>query len=90
MATFTICSATPTPCTLIYPDGEVVLETVVKGELLAKSWTTSSSTARPISRLQSAVEQAVREAPDYEEAGRFVKFYEDGLNGYTYLEKLKD
>ena len=35
-----------------------------------------------------AVEMAVREGRiDHEEAGRFVKFYEEGLNGYTYLEE---
>ena len=33
------------------------------------------------------VEAAVRNGLlDYEESGRLLKFYEDGLNGYTYLE----
>ena len=36
---------------------------------------------------QSAVEFAVREGRiDHQQAGRFVKFYEEALNGYTYLE----
>ena len=40
-----------------------------------------------IDRLQSAVEFAVREGRiDHQQAGRFVKFYEEALNGYTYLE----
>ena len=32
------------------------------------------------------VETAVRAGRvDYEESGRLLQFYEDGLNGYTYL-----
>ena len=34
------------------------------------------------------VELAVREQRiGYEEAGRLLKFYEEGLQGYTYLEQ---
>jgi arginine decarboxylase len=41
--------------------------------------------------LQTAVETAVRENRlSHQEAGRFLKFYEDGLNGYTYLEESSD
>ena len=41
-----------------------------------------------INRLQTAVEIAVREGRiDHQQAGRFVKFYEEALNGYTYLEE---
>ena len=37
--------------------------------------------------LSSFVETAVREGRmDYEGAGRLLRFYEDGLHGYTYLE----
>ena len=37
------------------------------------------------------VRRAVRENRlGYQEAGRFLKFYEDGLNGYTYLEEPGD
>ena len=33
---------------------------------------------------------AVREGRiGYEEAGRFLRFYEDGLQGYTYLEEAE-
>jgi arginine decarboxylase len=40
-----------------------------------------------LDRLQVAVEQAVRAGQiNNEEAGRFVKAYEEGLGGYTYLE----
>ena len=74
------------------PDGEVMLETVVKGETVSEVLEYVQFTRDDlVSRLQSAVEQAVRSGRlNHEEAGRFVKFYEDGLNGYTYLEKLED
>ena len=40
-----------------------------------------------IDKLQTAVEYAVREGGiDHQQAGRFVEFYEEALNGYTYLE----
>lgn len=40
-----------------------------------------------IHRLQTAVETAAGKGSiDHEEAGRFVRFYEDSLNSYTYLE----
>ena len=38
-------------------------------------------------KLRQSVEVAVRENRlDYEESGRLLRFYEDGLHGYTYLE----
>ena len=44
-----------------------------------------------ITRLQTAVENAVRENRlTHQEAGRFLKFYEEALNGYTYLEEPGD
>ena len=40
-----------------------------------------------VTRLRKDVESAVREGLlGYEEAGRLVRFYEEGLHGYTYLE----
>jgi arginine decarboxylase len=37
------------------------------------------------------VEAAVREGKmGYEESGRLLRFYEDGLNGYTYLEDVHE
>jgi arginine decarboxylase len=37
--------------------------------------------------MRVAVEAAVREGRmDFEESGRLLRFYEDGLHGYTYLE----
>ena len=74
------------------PTGEVILEAIVKGDTVREvldyvEFDHSDLTTR----LQTAVETAVREGRlDYQEAGRFLKFYEDGLNGYTYLEEPGD
>jgi arginine decarboxylase len=39
-------------------------------------------------QFRTSVELAVRESRiGYEEAGRFLRYYEDGLQGYTYLEE---
>jgi arginine decarboxylase len=38
-------------------------------------------------KLREQVEVAVRDGRmDFEESGRVLRFYEDGLHGYTYLE----
>jgi arginine decarboxylase len=40
-----------------------------------------------LGKLRTDVETAVRGGRiDYEGAGRLLRFYEDGLHGYTYLE----
>ena len=42
---------------------------------------------RTIPQLRRDVEAAVREGRlGYEESGRLLRFYEEGLHGYTYLE----
>jgi len=70
--------------------GDVVLETIVKGETVSEVLDYVQFHDRDlIHRLQSAVEVAVREGRiDHRQAGRFVKFYEAGLQGYTYLEEI--
>ena len=74
------------------PTGEVVLEAIVKGDTVREVLDyVEFDHADLTTRLQTAVETAVREGRlDYQEAGRFLKFYEDGLNGYTYLEEPGD
>jgi arginine decarboxylase len=38
-------------------------------------------------KLRESVEVSVREGRlNFEESGRLLRFYEDGLHGYTYLE----
>ena len=40
-----------------------------------------------MNRLRDDVEHAVREGRmDFEQSGRLLRFYENGLHGYTYLE----
>ncbi|MBX3442997.1 MAG: biosynthetic arginine decarboxylase [Planctomyces sp.] len=73
-------------------NGEVLLETIIKGDTVSEVLDYVQFKGRDlINRLQTAVEAAVREGRiDHQQAGRFVKFYEDGLNGYTYLEEPGD
>ncbi len=68
--------------------GEIVLENIVKGQTVHEVLQYAQYDGRDlIHRLQAAVEKAVHGGLLGEaEAGRFVKFYEEGLNGYTYLE----
>jgi arginine decarboxylase len=74
------------------PNGEVVLEAIVKGDTVREVLDyVEFDHGDLITRLQAAVETAVREGRlNHQEAGRFLKFYEDGLNGYTYLEEPGD
>jgi arginine decarboxylase len=69
-------------------DGQVVLETIVKGDSVSEVLSYVQFQGRDlIHRLQSAVDVAVRAGRiDHQQAGQFVKFYEACLNGYTYLE----
>lgn len=72
--------------------GDVVLETIVKGETVSEVLDYVQFHDRDlIHRLQMAVEKAVTDGRiDHRQAGRIVKFYEDGLQGYTYLEELDE
>lgn len=72
--------------------GEVILQTMIRGETVNEVLDYVQFNGKElIDRLQSAVEVAVREGRiDNAEAGRLIKFYEDGLNGYTYLEGLRE
>ncbi len=70
-------------------DGRVSLGTMLKGETVREVLEYVEFDGRDlIDRLQTDVERAVSESRiNYEQAGALMKFYEDGLNGYTYLEK---
>jgi arginine decarboxylase len=40
-----------------------------------------------VRKMRESLEIAVRDGRlDFEESGRLLRFYEDGLHGYTYLE----
>ena len=68
--------------------GEVVLESMIKGDTVTEVLNYVQFHRRELmDRLQAAVERAVQQGRlENSEAGRCMKFYEDALNGYTYLE----
>ena len=68
--------------------GNVVLESVIKGDTVREVLDYVEFDADTLLRkLRQSVEMAVRENRlNYEESGRLLRFYEDGLHGYTYLE----
>ena len=68
--------------------GEVVLEDVIKGDTVREvlDYVQFKGDAL-VTALRKSVETAVRDGRlSYEESGRLLRFYEDGLHGYTYLE----
>ncbi len=68
--------------------GSVVIDSIVNGDTVSEVLHyVQFNRADLVDRLQVSVEAAIREGRiNNQQAGRFVKFYEDGLNGYTYLE----
>jgi arginine decarboxylase len=69
-------------------NGEIVLDTVVKGDTVREVLKYVEFNAdNLLGAFRSDVESALREGKiGYEESGRLLRFYEDGLHGYTYLE----
>jgi arginine decarboxylase len=67
----------------------VVLDAVIKGNTVREVLNYVEFDAEAlVTKLRSDVEAAVRGGRlDYQEAGRMLRFYEDGLGGYTYLEE---
>ncbi|MCH5376518.1 MAG: biosynthetic arginine decarboxylase, partial [Planctomycetes bacterium] len=70
-------------------DGEILLESIIRGDTVNEVLEYVQYKDRDLlNRLQSAAEAAVRRGLiDHQQAGRFVRVYEDGLRGYTYLEE---
>lgn len=68
--------------------GEVILEHVIKGDTVREVLDYVHFGSKTLfEQFRQDVEAAVREGRiGYEESGRLLRFYEDGLNGYTYLE----
>jgi arginine decarboxylase len=66
----------------------VVLDAVIKGDTVKQVLDYVEFDAEVLVRkLRADVESAVRTGRlDYEESGRLLAFYEEGLRGYTYLE----
>jgi len=69
--------------------GAVVLDAVIKGDTVREVLDYVEFDAEAlVAKLRSDVEAAVRAGRlDVEESGRLLRFYEDGLGGYTYLEE---
>ena len=72
--------------------GEVMLDEVIKGDTVREVLDyVQFKTDSLVARLRRSVEAAVREGRlSYEESGRLLRFYEEGLHGYTYLEDPHD
>jgi arginine decarboxylase len=69
-------------------DGDVVIKHVVEGDTVAEALSYVQFDVKElISRFRNSVERAVRKkriTPD--QSGQILRFYIDGMNGYTYLE----
>jgi len=74
---------------LLDENNQVVLDAVIQGDTVREVLDyVQFKSATLIEQFRKSVEAAVREGRiGYEESGALVKFYEDGLNGYTYLEQ---
>ncbi|GAB5439763.1 MAG: biosynthetic arginine decarboxylase [Fuerstiella sp.] len=68
--------------------GEVILDTIIRGETVRDVLDyVQFSNRELVNHLQLTVEKAVQEGRiDHAQAGEFVRYYEEALNGYTYLE----
>ena len=71
---------------------EVVVEAVIKGDTVSEVLQYVEFDPRALVRqMRSSVEQAIRENRiDDRQAGRLLRFYEAGLEGYTYLEDSRE
>ncbi len=69
--------------------GEAVVDAVIKGDTVGEVLDYVEFEPDELAKqLRAAIEQAVREGRISDgQAGRFLRFYEEGLDGYTYLEE---
>jgi arginine decarboxylase len=69
-------------------DNKPVLEAVIRGDTVKEVLDyVQYSASHLLEQFRQDVEQAVMDGKiGYEESGRMLKFYEEGLYGYTYLE----
>jgi len=71
------------------PGGDVILDAVIRGDTVREVLDYVQFNSKVLlEEFRRDVETALREGRiGYEESGRLLKFYEEGLNGYTYLEQ---
>jgi arginine decarboxylase len=69
--------------------GSVVLEAVIQGDTVREVLDYVQFQSKTlVEQFRRAVESAVRDGKiTFEESGSLLRFYEDGLQGYTYLEQ---
>jgi arginine decarboxylase len=72
--------------------GNVLLDQVVKGDTVREVLDYVEFKADDlVQKFRADVELAVRDGRlDFMQAGRLQQFYEDGLQGYTYLEEPRE
>jgi arginine decarboxylase len=73
-------------------NGEVLLDAVIRGDTVREVLDYVQFNAKTlVEQYRRDVESALREGRiGYEESGRLLRYYEEGLNGYTYLEDVAD
>ncbi|MDX1980804.1 MAG: biosynthetic arginine decarboxylase [Bryobacteraceae bacterium] len=71
-------------------DNELLLDAVVKGDTVREVLDYVQFNSRMlVEEFRKDVESAVRQGKiGFEESGKLLRYYEDGLNGYTYLEEV--
>ena len=69
--------------------GDVILDAVIRGDTVREVLDYVQFNSKTLlEQFRRDVEAALREGRiGYEESGRLLRFYEEGLNGYTYLEQ---
>jgi arginine decarboxylase len=74
------------------PAGDVILDSVIKGDTVREVLNYVQFSADSlVQTLRKDVETSLREGRlTYEESGALLKFYEEGLHGYTYLEDVHE
>ena len=73
-------------------DGDVSVEAVINGDTVREVLEYVEFDPRAlVHQLRTSIEQAIRENRiDDRQAGRLLRFYEAGLDGYTYLEDTRE
>jgi arginine decarboxylase len=74
------------------PAGEPMLDSVIKGDTVREVLNYVQFSAESlVAKLRRDVEAALRDNRlTYEESGSLLRFYEEGLGGYTYLEDVHE
>jgi arginine decarboxylase len=71
------------------PDNQPILDSVVQGDTVREVLDYVQFNVKSlIEQFRKDIETAVRDGKmDYAESGKILRYYEDGIHGYTYLEE---